>query len=169
MVGQRGAGSSDMRLTEAMRRCSPHPQEDTAMAGNQPDTHRNPSPRPDRVPPGAPRGNDNTSGYDEKKPTSVTQRDAPDPTRPGNPRAQAGAAGPDHPPEPGKAQPQDPDAPDIDQPVPPGDVPSKTPVKERERGEAQYVAGANPKSTDPQAMFSDAARPVVPGPADGAD
>jgi hypothetical protein len=137
------------------------------MAGNQPDTNRNSAPTPDRGPRGALRGNDNTSGYDEKKPTSITDRTAPDPTKPGNPRAQAGAPGPDHPPEPGKAEPQDPDAPDIDHPVPPGDVPSKTPVKEPERGTAQYVSGDG--AQDPQAIYSDAARPVVPGPADGAD
>ena len=137
------------------------------MAGNQPASPNteNASPRPDRGPPGAPRGDDNTSGYDEKKPTSVPDRSSPDPTRPGNPRAQANAAGPDHPPEPGQAQPQDPDAPDIDHPVPPGDIPSKTPVKEPERGEAQYVAD----SEDRQAQFGDAARPIVPGPADGAE
>jgi hypothetical protein len=142
------------------------------MAGNQPDLNRNTSPRPDRGPPGVLRGDDNTSGYDERKPTSVTQRDAPDPTQPGNPRAQAGASGPDHPPEPGQAQPQDPDAPDINQPVPPGDVPSKTPVTEPERGEAQYVGDApigEGSGSDPQAQFGDAARPIVPGPADGAD
>jgi hypothetical protein len=134
------------------------------MAGNQPDRIPNPSPRPDAGAPGQLRpGGDNTSGYDEGKPTSVSDRTSPDPTLPGNPRAQANAAGPDHPPEPGKVEPQDPDAPDIDQPVPPGDVPSKTPVTEPERGTAQYVQG------DPQAMYSDAARPVVPGPADGAD
>jgi hypothetical protein len=128
------------------------------MAGNQPDRATNPSPRPDRGPPGVPRaGGDNTSGYDEGKPTSVADRQSPDPTVEGGRNAQAAS-----PPEP-----QDPDAPDIDQPVPPGDVPSKTPVKEPERGEAQYVDGKS--SGDPQAMFSDAARPVVPGPADGAD
>jgi hypothetical protein len=125
------------------------------MAGNQPDLNRNPSPRPDRGPPGLPRGEENTSGYDEKKPTSVTHRDAPDPTVEGNRTAQAGT----------QPEPQDPDAPDIDQPVPPGDIPSKTPVKEPERGEAQYVAD----SADRQAQFGDAARPIVPGPADGAD
>ena len=133
------------------------------MAGNQPDRIPNPSPQPDRGPPGAPRAaGDNTSGYDEKKPTSVADRDAPDPTQPGNPRAQAGAAGPDNPPEPGQPEPQDPDHPDINTPVPPGDLPSKTPVKEPERGTAQYV-------DDRQAQFGDAARPIVPGPADGAD
>ena len=137
------------------------------MAGNQPDLARNASPKPYRGPPGAMRGDDNTSGYDEKKPTSVADRTSPDPTKPGNPRAQANAAGPDHPPEPGKVEPQDPDAPNVDQPVPPGDVPSKTPVTEPERGTAQYVDAKAP--ADPQAMFSEAARPVVPGPADGAD
>jgi hypothetical protein len=129
------------------------------MAGNQPDLSRNTSPQPDRGPPGMPRADDNTSGYDEPKATTTPRamRDAPDPTVPGNRAAQSAS-----PPEP-----QDPDAPDIDQPVPPGDVPSKTPVKEPERGTAQYVQGEAP--TDPQAIYSDAARPVVPGPADGAD
>jgi hypothetical protein len=138
------------------------------MAGNQPNRARNAPPQPDRGPQGAPRGDDNTSGYDEKKPTSVTDRDAPDPTVPGNPRAQADATGPDHPPEPGQAQPQDPDSPDINQPVPPGDLPSKTPVKEPERGIAEYVDDT-PTTDDRQAQFGDAARPIVPGPADGAD
>ena len=126
------------------------------MAGNQPDARtQNTSPRPDRCPPGMPRGDDNTSGYDESKPTSVTARDAPDPTVPGNRTAQVAAT----------PEPQDPDAPDIDAPVPPGDIPSKTPVKEPERGEAQYVEAPGEK----QAVFGDAARPIVPGPADGAD
>ena len=127
------------------------------MAGNQPSSARtqNASPQPDRGPAGAPRGGDNTSGYDEKKPTSETQRDAPDPTVEGNQPAQTGADTPS----------PDPYNPDIDQPVPPGDVPSKTPIKEPERGEAQYVDA----SQDPQAIYSDAARPVIPGPADGAD
>jgi hypothetical protein len=137
--------------------------EEPAMAGNQPDLSRNASPKPDRGPPGAPRANDNTSGYDEKKPTSVTQRDAPDPTVPGNRGAQVAST----------PEPQDPDAPDIDQPVPPGDIPSKTPVKEPERGTAQYVdaqsADAAQSPDDRQAQFGDAARPIVPGPADGAD
>jgi hypothetical protein len=127
------------------------------MAGNQPDSPQTApsSPRPDRGPPGSPSGRDNTSGYDEKKPTSVSKRDAPDPTVPGSRTAQAGT----------EPTPQNPDAPDIDAPVPPGDIPSKTPVKEPERGEAQYVADAG----DRQAQFGDAARPIVPGPADGAD
>jgi hypothetical protein len=134
------------------------------MAGN---TTRNASPQTDRGPKGCPHGDDNTSGYDETKPTSASDRVSPDPTVPGNPRAQAGASGPDHPPEPGKAvEPQDPDAPDIDQPVPPGDIPSKTPVKEPERGVAEYV---DDSPNIDQAQFGDAARPIVPGPADGAD
>jgi hypothetical protein len=127
------------------------------MAGNQPAPARNVSPQPDRGPVGAPRGDDNTSGYDESKPTSVADRDAPDPTTAGNASAQTGT-------EPTPSP--DPYDPDIDAPVPPGDVPSKTPIKEPERGEAQYVEA---ESQDPQAIYSDAARPVVPGPADGAD
>ena len=119
------------------------------MAGNQPDRARNTAPQPDRGPQGAPHGDDNTSGYDEKKPTSVSDRDAPDPTV-------AGA----------QPEPQDPDDPDINQPIPPGDVPSKTPVKEPERGVAEYVDDT--PNVD-QAQFGDAARPIVPGPADGAD
>jgi len=127
------------------------------MAGNQPDARtQNTPPRPDRGPPGMPRGDDNTSGYDEKKPTSVSDRDSPDPTRAGNRPAQAGT----------QPEPQDPDDPDIDAPVPPGDIPSKTPVKEPERGEAQYV---DDTGGDAQAVYGDAARPIVPGPADGAD
>ena len=130
------------------------------MAGNQPQSTPNRAPQPDRGPPGAPRPDDNTSGYDETKATTVPKemRDSPDPTVAGNRPAQAGAT-------PGQPEPQDPDNPDINAPVPPGDIPSKTPVKEPERGEAQYVDGGN----DPQAIYSDAARPVVPGPADGAD
>jgi hypothetical protein len=62
---------------------------------------------------------------------------------------------------------RNPDEPDIDQPIPPGDVPSKTPIKEPERGDAQYVS--DDTVDDPQAIYSDAAQPVVPGPADGAD
>jgi hypothetical protein len=129
------------------------------MAGNQPDSPQTApsSPRPDRGPPGRPGGRDNTSGYDEKKPTSVSQRDAPDPTVPGNRAAQTGV----------EPTPQNPDEPDIDQPVPPGDIPSKTPVKEPERDAPQYVGPT--KGDDPQAIYSDAARPIVPGPADGAD
>jgi hypothetical protein len=129
------------------------------MAGNQPDLSRNTSPQPDRGPPGVPRSSDNTSGYDEPKATTTPRdaRAAPDPTVPGNRGAQAATT----------PEPQDPDAPDIDQPVPPGDVPSKTPVKEPERGTAQYVDAG--KSDDRQAQFGDAARPIVPGPADGAD
>ena len=127
------------------------------MAGNQPQSTPNRAPQPDRGPPGMPRADDNTSGYDETKATTVPKemRDAPDPTAEGNRPAQSATT----------PEPQDPDAPDIDQPVPPGDLPSKTPVTEPERGEAQYVDGAN----DPQAIYSDAARPGVPGPADGAD
>jgi hypothetical protein len=129
------------------------------MAGNQPDLSRNTSPQPDRGPPGVPRADDNTSGYDEAKATSVPRpmRDAPDPTVPGSGKSQSATT----------PEPQDPDAPAIDQPVPPGDIPSKTPVKEPEHGTAQYVAGDG--KADPQAIYSDAARPVVPGPADGAD
>lgn len=126
------------------------------MAGNQPDNARNLPPQPDRGPPGAPRGDDNTSGYDEQKPTSVSERDSPDPTAAGNRPAQTGT-------EPTPSP--DPYDPDIDQPVPPGDVPSKTPIKEPERGEAQYVEAPG----EPEAIYSDAARPVIPGPADGAD
>ncbi|MGH8030571.1 MAG: hypothetical protein ACREO3_11630 [Arenimonas sp.] len=99
------------------------------MAGTQPELSRNASPKPDRAPPGAPCGDDNTSGYDESKPTSVADRTSPDPTVPGNRRAQTAET----------PAPQDPDAPDIDQPIPPGDIPSKTPVQEPERGAAQYV------------------------------
>jgi hypothetical protein len=127
------------------------------MAGNQPDNARNTSPRPDRGPPGRPQRNESTPGYAEPKPTHAAQRDAPDPTVAGSRLAQAGTG----------AEPQNPDEPDIDHPVPPGDIPSKTPVKEPERGDAQYVAGT--AGDDKQAMYSDAARPVVPGPADGAD
>jgi hypothetical protein len=128
------------------------------MAGNQPDSARtaNAAPRPDCGPPGTLRGDDNTSGYDEHKPTSFAERDGPDPTAAGSRPAQTGT-------EPTPTP--DPYDPGIDQPVPPGDVPSKTPIKEPERGEAQYVDAA----ADPQAIYSDAAHPVVPGPADGAD
>jgi hypothetical protein len=134
------------------------------MAGNQPDTAGAPNarPRPDRGPPGGAHGSDNTSGYDEKKPTSYSDRSDPDPTAEGNRPAQSGVRGA-----------TDPNAPAIDHPVPPGDVPSKTPVKEPERGEAQYVdrdtAQGAQGTQDAQAIYSDAARPVVPGPADGAD
>ena len=144
------------------------------MAGNQPDSARNVSPQPDRGPVGAPHGDDNTSGYDEKKPTSVADRTSPDPTAPGDRPAQAGTQ-----PTPSTPEPQDPDSPDINTPVPPGDLPSKTPVKEPERGEAQYVDDApigdeaassgGKLGEDRQAQFGDAARPIVPGPADGAD
>jgi hypothetical protein len=136
------------------------------MAGNQNDTQRNASPQPDRGPHGAPHGDDNTSGYDEKKPTSVAERASPDPTVPGDRPAQAGTT-----PTPSTPEPQDPDSPDINTPVPPGDLPSKTPVKEPERGEAQYVDDApiGDEGGDRQAQFGDAARPIVPGPADGAD
>ena len=125
------------------------------MAGNQPDNARNVSPQPDRGPPGRPQRAEPMPGYAEPKPTQSAQRDAPDPTVPGNRAAQSGA------------EPQNPDEPQVDHPIPPGDVPSKTPIKEPERGEAQYVS--DDTVDDPQAMYSDAARPVVPGPADGAD
>ena len=128
------------------------------MAGNQPDSTRtNASPKPDRGPPGQPLRSDPMPGYAEPKPTRTATRDAPDPTREGNQPAQAGTT----------PAPQDPDAPDINQPVPPGDIPSKTPVKEPEQGEAQYVD--RDTAAQPQAIYSDAARPVVPGPGDGAD
>ena len=129
------------------------------MAGNQPATPNteNASPRPDRGPPGTPQRFDPASGYAEPQPTQSATRDAPDPTVPGNRPAQVGSTPPA----------QDPDSPDINQPIPPGDIPSKTPVKEPERDEAQYV-DADP-ADEPQAIYSDAARPVVPGPADGAD
>jgi hypothetical protein len=129
------------------------------MAGiqSEPANTANTSPRPDHGPPGTPRRVDPGPGYAEPNPTRVEPRDAPDPTVPGNRAAQAGT----------EPTPQDPDEPDINQPIPPGDIPSKTPVKEPERGEAQYVERGT--SSDPQAIYSDAARPVVPGPADGAD
>jgi hypothetical protein len=154
----RASATLHPRLTAAVRACGQSTQEHAAMAGNRPDLARNASPRPDRGPPGAPRGDDNPSGYDEPKATTLPRetRAEPDPTVPGNRGAQAGIA-----PQP---PPQDPDDPHVDQPVPPGDVPSKTPVKEPERGEAQYVADAADAP-----VYSDAARPVVPGPADGAD
>ncbi len=129
------------------------------MAGNQPATPNteNTSPRPDRGPPGNPQRCDPAPGYAEPKPTRSATRDAPDPTVAGNRAAQVESTPPA----------QDPDAPDINQPIPPGDIPSKTPVKEPERDEAQYVDGD--PADDPQGIYSDAARPVVPGPADGAD
>jgi hypothetical protein len=129
------------------------------MAGNQPATPNteNASPRPDRGPPGMPQRCDPAPGYAEPDPARSATRDAPDPTVEGNRAAQTGQTPPA----------QDPDAPDINQPIPPGDIPSKTPVKEPERDEAQYVA--DDPADQPQAIYSDAARPVVPGPADGAD
>jgi hypothetical protein len=129
------------------------------MAGNQPASPNteNASPRPDCGPPGNPQRFEPAPGYAEPRPTKAGVRDAPDPTVAGNRSAQVGATPPT----------QDPDSPDIDQPIPPGDIPSKTPVKEPERDEAQYVE--RDASADPQAIYSDAARPVVPGPADGAD
>jgi hypothetical protein len=131
--------------------------EHAAMAGNQPATPstENASPRPDRGPPGAPQRGEPAPGYAEPNPVRTEPRDAPDPTVAGNRAAQSGT----------EPTPQDPNEPDIDQPIPPGDIPSKTPIKEPERGEAQYVAD----EADPQAQFGDAARPIVPGPADGAD
>jgi hypothetical protein len=157
----RRAGWLHPRLTAPVRVSRHPPQETHAMAGNAPATPHtdNASPRPDRGPPGMPRADDNTSGYDEPKATTTPRemRDAPDPTIAGNQPAQAGTT----------PAPQDPDAPDIDQPIPPGDIPSKTPVQEPERGEAQYVD--RDPADDPQAIYSDAARPVVPGPGDGAD
>jgi hypothetical protein len=129
------------------------------MAGNQPASPQtdNASPRPDCGPPGNPQRFEPAPGYAEPRPTKAGVRDAPDPTVAGNRAAQASTT----------PTPQDPDAPDIDQPVPPGDIPSKTPVQEPERGDAQYVA--RDPGDEPQAIYSDAARPVVPGPADGAD
>ena len=129
------------------------------MAGNQPASPNteNASPRPDCGPPGTPQRFDAAPGYAEPRPPKAGVRDAPDPTVAGNRSAQVGATPPA----------QDPDSPDINQPIPPGDIPSKTPVKEPERDVAQYVDGD--PADDPQAIYSDAARPVVPGPADGAD
>ena len=126
------------------------------MAGNPLSSTRaeNASPQPDCGPVGAPSRSDATPGYAEPKPTRSATRDAPDPTAAGGEPAHTGTE-----PTP------DPYDPDIDQPVPPGDIPSKTPIKEPERGEAQYVEAPG----EAEAIYSDAARPVIPGPADGAD